>query len=168
MAQHTHYITDIQLDDGIVISRAPQVEEECQRAVKDLLEENHFRLCQDDKGNSLPENAGPYSLHLSVVEARLVMDIASLGHKEKDHTHKLTLSVRPFRQIIKDYFIICESYYSALKQTTRVQTETIDMARRGIHNEGSDLLKSLLEPRIDVDFATARRLFTLICVLHVR
>ena len=102
-------------------------------------------------------------LYLSMVERKLVFDIRQ---ENGDKVHAFILSISPFRGIIRDYFMICESYYSAIKTQTPHQIEAIDMARRGIHNEGSSLLAERLEGKVEVDFDTARRLFTLICALH--
>ena len=115
---------------------------------------------------------GPYSLYLSIQDNRLKWDIRRMELDEHNVANEVKreevlLPMSPFRSIIKDYFIICESYFDMLA-TNPVKIETIDMARRGVHNEGSELLKELLLPQIDVDLDTARRLFTLICVLHFR
>ena len=110
-------------------------------------------------------DGGPYRLRLSVEENRLIFDIRLEGDEEHG---KVMLSLTPFRRIIKDYFLICESYYDAIKSAAPAQIEAIDMGRRGLHNEGSTLLKERLSGKIDMDFDTARRLFTLICVLHIK
>ena len=108
-------------------------------------------------------HGGPYALHLSITENRLVFDI-----RQQDGAPLMAhlLSLTPFRRIVKDYFMICDSYYKAIRTATPTQIEAIDMGRRGLHNEGSELLQERLKEKIDVDFDTARRLFTLICVLH--
>jgi uncharacterized protein (UPF0262 family) len=126
-------------------------------AIFDLLEHNSFT----------PDGApgGPYRLKLSVVEQRLVFDIATLADEP---VRVLILSLSPFRRIIRDYFLICESYYEAIRSATPAQIEAIDMGRRGLHNEGSELLEQRLAGKVALDFDTARRLFTLICALHVR
>jgi uncharacterized protein (UPF0262 family) len=109
---------------------------------------------------------GPYNVHLSIEEGRLVFDIRS---STSDKKSKVVLSVAPLRGVIRDYFLICESYYEALKaNNTPHKLEAIDMGRRGMHNEGAEKLVELLEGKITVDFPTARRLFTLICVLHIK
>jgi len=150
-------IANLILDESTVVRRSPDVEHERKVAIFDLLEENHF----------VPTGSpgGPYVLHLAIEENRLVFDI----RLEDDAAHgKVMLSLSPFRRIIKDYFLICESYYDAIKTAAPAQIEAIDMGRRGLHNEGSQLLKDRLEGKIDMDFDTARRLFTLICVLHIK
>lgn len=150
-------LIDVVLDETIGRS-TPDVEHERAVAIYDLIEENSFQPVGDEVG-------GPYKLKLSLVESRLVFSVA----RENDAaviTHILSLT--PFRRVIKDYFMICESYYEAIRTSTPVQIEAIDMGRRGIHNEGSETLRERLAGKIDVDFDTARRLFTLICVLHWR
>ncbi len=150
-------LIDVVLDE--TIGRAtPDIEHERAVAIYDLVEENSFQPVGD-------ANGGPYKLKLSLVDARLVFAVT----REDDAaviTHILSLS--PFRRVIKDYFMICESYYEAIRTSTPSQIEAIDMGRRGIHNEGSETLRERLAGKIDVDFDTARRLFTLICVLHWR
>jgi uncharacterized protein (UPF0262 family) len=150
-------IATIALDEGSIKKRTPEVEHERNVAIADLLDENMFQpLCM---------NGGPYDLQLSVTEGRLVMDI----HSQKDEkATRLALSVQPLRRVIRDYFMICESYYEALKTASPGKIEAIDMGRRGVHNEGSEELQDLLKGRIQLDFPTSRRLFTLICVLHIK
>lgn len=150
-------LCDVVLDDTIGRS-TPDVEHERAVAIYDLIEENTFQPAGDDVG-------GPYKLKLSLVEARLVFSVT-----REDNAPVIThiLSLTPFRRVIKDYFLICESYYEAIRSSTPSQIEAIDMGRRGIHNEGSETLRERLSGKIDVDFDTARRLFTLICVLHWR
>ncbi len=132
-------------------------EHERRVAVFDLLEENYFRPC------NAPE--GPYTLDLSIRERKLIFDIRL---ENGEGVRQFILSLTPFRRIVRDYFLICESYYEAIRSAAPAQIEAIDMGRRGIHNEGSELLESRLKDKIDIDFDTARRLFTLICALHVR
>ena len=150
-------LIDVELDDTIGRS-TPDVEHERAVAIFDLIEENSVRPV-DDTG------PGPYRLKLSLVEARLVFAI-SRENGEDVVTHILSLT--PFRRIVKDYYMICESYYEAIRNSTPSQIEAIDMGRRGLHDEGSQTLKDRLSGKIDVDFGTARRLFTLVCVLHWR
>ncbi|MFC3118463.1 UPF0262 family protein [Jhaorihella thermophila] len=138
----------------------PEIEQERKVAIFDLLEENSFALPQRDD-RVVPE--GPYRVHLSIRDKRLVFDIATEDDAKVAEFH---LSLGPFRQVVKDYFQICESYFNAVKTLPPSQIETIDMARRGIHNEGSRVLKERLEGKAIIDDDTARRLFTLICVLH--
>ncbi|MDE1172657.1 MAG: UPF0262 family protein [Parvibaculaceae bacterium] len=153
----SYRIIDLRLDEKTVVRRSPDVEHERKVAIFDLLEDNSFQ--------PVGSEGGPYILHLAIEENRLVFDI----HTEADEPHgKVMISLTPFRRIIKDYFLICESYYDAIKTAAPAQIEAIDMGRRGLHNEGSGLLKERLAGKIEVDFNTSRRLFTLICVLHIK
>ena len=145
------------LDETSIGRALPDVEHERAVAVYDLIEENAFE--------PVGQPGGPYRLALSLVERRLVFDIRSEAD-EPLVTHILSLT--PFRKIVKDYFLICESYYEAIKTGSPNRIEAIDMGRRGVHDEGSRLLMDRLEGKIIVDFGTARRLFTLVCVLHWR
>ena len=147
----------ISLDERTVVHRTRQIEQEREIAIYDLLEGNSFRLVGSD--------GGPYRLVLGIEENRLVFDI----HLGDETAHgKVMLSLTPFRSVIRDYFLICDSYFKAIRNAPPSQIEALDMARRASHNEGSELLKERLAGKIDVDFDTARRLFTLICVLHIR
>jgi uncharacterized protein (UPF0262 family) len=150
-------IADIQLDERTVVRRNPDIEHERAVAIYDLLEENHFAPQVEDPG--------PYILHLGVEENRLIFDIRD--HSGNELT-KVPLALQPFRRLVKDYFTVCESYFSAIKTASPSQIEAIDMGRRALHNEGSELLRTGLADRIEVDFDTSRRLFTLLCVLHIR
>ena len=150
-------LVDVELDESIGRS-TPDVEHERAVAIFDLIEENSFCPVSD-------QGAGPYRLRLSLMEARLVFAI-SRENGEEVVTHILSLT--PFRRIVKDYFLICESYYDAIRSSTPSHIEAIDMGRRGLHNEGSQTLMDRLSGKIDIDFNTARRLFTLVCVLHWR
>ena len=150
-------LVDVELDESIGRS-TPDVEHERAVAIFDLIEENSFRPV-GDKGE------GPYRLRLSLAEQRLVFAIARESG-EPVVTHILSLT--PFRRVVKDYFLICESYYEAIRTATSAQIEAIDMGRRGLHNDGSQTLMDRLDGKIEVDFDTARRLFTLVCVLHWR
>ncbi len=156
-AQPRERLTDVTLDDSTVVRRSPEVEHERAVAIYDLLEDNAFR----------PSGGydGPYHLHLSIAENRLMMDIRS---EAGDALDTVTLPLVPFRRVVKDYFTVCETYYEAIKTASPAKIESIDMGRRGLHNEGSELLQERLEGKIEIDFDTARRLFTLICVLHIR
>lgn len=153
-------IDQITLDDVGLPAPTPEIEQERKVAIFDLLEDNSFALVERD-GKPVP--AGPYTLGLSIQDRRLVFDVADPGAGQSGEFH---LSLGPFRQVVKDYFQICESYFDAVKSLPPSQIETIDMARRGIHNEGARVLQERLEGKADVDTDTARRLFTLICVLH--
>jgi uncharacterized protein (UPF0262 family) len=155
--KHDHRIVKVTLDERTVVRRSPEVEHERAVAIFDLIEESHFAPVGDF--------SGPYSLHLSIVENRLVIDVRT----QKDQPlSKVILALSPFRRIVKDYFTVCESYYQAIRTSSPSQIEAIDMGRRGLHNEGSDLLRERLAGKIELDVTTARRLFTLICVLHIR
>lgn len=149
-------LTDIDLDESIGRS-TPDVEHERAVAIFDLVEENSFE--------PIGHEGGPYRLKLSLVDKRLVIRITT---EDGDDVATHILSLTPFRRIVKDYFMICESYYEAIRKASPTQIEAIDMGRRGVHNEGSQTLMDRLDGKVKVDFATARRLFTLICVLHWR
>ena len=152
----SHRLCDIVLDETIGRS-TPDVEHERAVAIFDLIEENFFEPAGHIGAN--------YQLRLSMVDTKLVFAITT----ETDAgvaTHILSLT--PFRRIVKDYFLICESYYEAIRSSTPSQIEAIDMGRRGIHNEGSQTLMDRLSGKIKLDFDTARRLFTLVCVLYWR
>ena len=154
-------IIDIELDQRTILWRNADVEQERRIAIFDLLEENHFAP-QREHGDGY---AGPYKVRLGVEEGRLVIDI---GRADGTPLETIILGLARFRRAIKDYFAICDSYYQAIRAATPQQIETIDMARRGIHNEAAEILKERLDGKIDVDFDTARRLFTLLCVLHIK
>ena len=153
-------IAHIELDDGNLPPPTPEIEQERRVAMFDLMEENSFRLPQRD-GHVVP--AGPYNLGLSIRDKRLVFDVTTQANEKAAEFH---LSLSPFRQVVKDYFQICKSYFDAVKTLPPSQIETIDMARRGIHNEGARILEERLEGKAELDSDTARRLFTLVCVLH--
>ena len=153
-------ISHIALDDANLPPPTPEIEQERKVAMFDLLEQNTFVLPTRD-GREMP--AGPYHVGLSIREKRLVFDVTTEAAEKAAEFH---LSLGPFRQVVKDYFHICESYFDAVKNMPPSQIETIDMARRGIHNEGSRVLQERLEGKAEIDTDTARRLFTLICVLH--
>ena len=155
---NTDCIHKIDLDDASIIRRTPEVEHERAVAIADILEGNHFKPIEIS-------GKGPYALFISVAENRLGLQLSSSGLAEP---YKISLMLSPFRGVIKDYFLVCESYFEAIKHATPQKIETIDMARRSIHNEGSDLLTSLLKGRVELDSETARRLFTLVCVLHIK
>ncbi|MDP3747146.1 MAG: UPF0262 family protein [Phenylobacterium sp.] len=148
-------LQSVEIDEESLAAVSRDQEQERQIAIFDLLEENHF----------LPEGAeaGPFDLRMGLIENRLVLDVTGLGY-EKRHI----LSLSPFRSLIKDYFMICESYYQAIRNSTPQQIEALDMGRRGLHNEASELLRTRLLGKIETDLDTARRLFTLICALHWR
>ena len=154
------HICHIEIDTAGMPAPTPEIEQERKVAIFDLLEENSFALpARDDR--TAPE--GPYRLTLAIREKRLVFDVDTEDGAQAAEFH---LSLSPFRQVVKDYWQICESYYDAVKKLPPSQIEAIDMARRGIHNEGARILQERLEGKAEVDTDTARRLFTLICVLH--
>ena len=155
-----HRISAIVLDEKSVVRRTAEIEQEREVAISDLLEGNHFK----PKGAS----AGPYRLALSVKENRLVFDIARDGRDNNQRVGRILLSLAPFRRIVKDYFMICDSYYKAMRTAPPTQIESLDMGRRALHNEGTELLMKRLSGKIETNFDTARRLFTLICVLHLK
>jgi uncharacterized protein (UPF0262 family) len=145
----------VTLDETSIGRSGPDIEHERAVAIYDLIEQNSF--CPAD------HDGGPYALHLSMAENRLVFDIR-LADGTPVTAH--LLSMTPFRKIVKDYFMICDSYYAAIRTATPDRIEAIDMGRRGLHDEGSNILMDRLKDKVTVDFDTARRLFTLICVLH--
>ncbi|HBZ42686.1 MAG TPA: hypothetical protein DEO85_01200 [Maritimibacter sp.] len=153
-------ITKIDIDETGLAAPTPEIEQERKVAIFDLLEDNSFAPIGRD-GRAVPE--GPYALNLGIRDKRLVFDIDTEAGEKAGEFH---LSLGPFRQVVKDYFQICESYFDAVKKLPPAQIEAIDMARRGIHNEGARVLKERLEGKAELDIDTARRLFTLICVLH--
>lgn len=153
-----HRIARIFLDETSIIRRSPEVEQERAVAIYDLLESNQFVPCDGIDG--------PFHLHLRIEDHnRLILDIRSAVDEA---LCQVTVPLIPLRRLIRDYFQICESYYDAIKRLTPSQIETIDMARRGLHDEGSQILLDRLKASVEVDFDTARRLFTLVCVLHIR
>ena len=153
-----HSIVQIFLDEVSIIRRSPEAEQERAVAIFDFLECNYFAPTGDLEG--------PFHLHLRIEDhSRLVLDIRS---EQDESLREIGLPLLPLRRLIRDYFQICESYYDAIKKLTTSQIETIDMARRGLHNEGSEILAERLKDFVEVDYETARRLFTLVCVLHIR
>jgi uncharacterized protein (UPF0262 family) len=152
-----HRIIDVTLDEQSFVRRNPDVDHERRVAIFDLLQENRFALSETVEG--------PFRLHVSIRETRLVLDVRSEDQRDID---TIVLALTPFRRVIREYFLICESYYDAIKSATPSRIEAIDMGRRGLHDEGAQLLRRHLAPKVDVDEATSRRLFTLICVLHFR
>jgi len=153
-------ISHIEIDDSDLPLPTPEIEQERKVAVFDLLEDNSFALPVRDGGEA---PAAPYTLHLAIRDRRLVFDVDTEGGEDATEFH---LSLSPFRQVVKDYWQICESYYEAVKTLPPSKIEAIDMARRGIHDEGARVLQERLQGKAEVDHDTARRLFTLVCVLH--
>jgi uncharacterized protein (UPF0262 family) len=145
----------VELDEGSLTALSPEQDDERKVAIVDLIASNSFR----------PDGAGPgpFRLRLSTQEARLALDVAG-----PDYERRFLLSLSPLRGVIKDYFLLCESYYAAVRNATAAQIEALDMGRRGLHNEAAALLRERLEGKIEVDEDTSRRLFTLICALHWR
>ncbi len=157
----SHYrIAGVALDERTVIARSKAIEQERDVAIVDILEENFFR----PKGS----HGGPYHLHLGVAENRLLLEIKQPDGQADEPHGKLSLSLTPFHKVIKDYFLVCETYYKAIRTAAPSQVEALDMGRRTLHDEGAALLRKRLESKVEVDFDTARRLFTLLCVLHMK
>ena len=154
-------IIDIALDETTILWRNADIEQERRIAIFDLIEDNLFRPVRSFASG----HEGPYRLRLSVNDGRLVLHIAD---EAGGPLETLVLGLGRFRRPIREYFAICESYYQAIRKATATEIETIDMARRGVHNEAAEMLLERLDGKVDTDFATARRLFTLICVLHIR
>lgn len=152
-----HRIAKISLDEQSVIRRSPQVEHERKVAIYDLLEDNTFILTDGQEG--------PYSLHLGIEDNRLIFDVRD---EAEEKVKRIILPGSSFRRVVKDYFLIVESYFNAIKTKAPSQIEAIDMARRGIHNDGAELLMERMASDVEMDKDTSRRLFTLICVLHIR
>ena len=157
VGQRSDRIAAITLDEKSVLRRAPEIEHERAVAIFDLIEDNSFALA----GGA----AGPYALHLSIADNRLVLDLRA---NDDTALEKIVLPLSPFRKLIKDYFQICESYFAAIRNSAPSRIEAIDMGRRALHDEGSGLLRERLAAKVAMDLPTARRLFTLVCVLHVR
>jgi uncharacterized protein (UPF0262 family) len=149
-------IIDIELDEGTIIRRSADIEQEKRVAVFDLLEGNLFRPAG---------HQGPFRIRLRVEDDRLAIDLKDEAGRPLD---TVRLGLARFRRPIRDYFAICESYFKAVRSDSPRGIEPIDMARRGLHNEAAEMLQGCLDGRIEMDFDTARRLFTLICVLHIR
>jgi uncharacterized protein (UPF0262 family) len=149
-------IRAITLDEHSVVRRSPEIESERAAAIADLLQENSFVPASGQ--------TGPFALHLAVEENRLLIDIAGADQSRET----IQIGLGPFRRIVKDYFVICESYYDSVRRHNLSQVEAIDAGRRALHNEGAALLIEELAGKAAIDHDTGRRLFTLICVLHLR
>ena len=154
------HIVKIEIDDANLPPPTPEIEQERRVAMFDLMEQNAFALPVRD-GHTPPP--GPYVLSLAIRDKRLVFDVSTETGEQAAEFH---LSLSPFRQVVKDYFQICESYFDAVKSLPPSQIETLDMARRGIHDEGARILQDRLAGKVEIDDDTARRLFTLICILQ--
>ena len=150
-------LVSVTLDEVSIGRSNPDVEHERTIAIYDLLEQNHFA--------PVGHTGGPYALHLSINDNRLVFDIR-LEDGTPVVAHLFSLS--PLRRIVKDYYMICDSYYQAIRTATPDKIEAIDMGRRGLHNEGAQMLKERLAEHVELDQGTSRRFFTLLCVLHMR
>lgn len=157
MAETAQRIAEITLDEHTVVNRSAEIESERAAAIADLLGQNRFAPASGV--------SGPFRLHLAIEENRLVMEISPLADGAVE---TIVLPLAPFRRIVKDYFLVCESYYQAVRSSNLSRVEAIDVGRRSLHDEGSKLLTERLAGKLEVDHDTARRLFTLICVLHLR
>jgi uncharacterized protein (UPF0262 family) len=153
----TQRIVKIDLDERSVVRRNADIEHERAVAIFDLLEENRFVPTAGHEG--------PFHLQIGLEEGRLVVEIRDTESRQLD---RFAVTLQPFRGIMRDYFLICESYYSAIRTASPSKIEAIDVGRRSLHNEGSELLRDQFASKVDIDLDTARRLFTLICVLHIR
>ena len=151
------YLIEIKLEEGDPSKATPEIIQEREVAIFDLLEKNAFVIPKETNF------VGPYRLNLRIFERRLVFEVFS---SDRERIVEFQLSLVPFQQVVKDYFKICKSYLEAVKRLSPSKIETIDMARRGIHGEGARVLQERLEGKVELDDDTARRLFTLICVLH--
>lgn len=157
MTKTTDKLVNVKLDDNLSRTFSADVDHERKVAIYDLLESNEFKVEGRD--------SGPYDLNLAIDGTKLVLNISDASGET---CAVIGLALSPLRRIVKDYYAICESYYQAIRTATPSQIETIDMARRGLHNEGSQILQDRLDGKVSVDLDTARRLFTLVCVLHWR
>ena len=156
MSEADNRLVDVKLDEKSVVRRNQTVEHERAIAMFDLMEENSFALIG---------HPGPYHLRLGIEDNRLILDVRSPADAPLE---RVQLPLAGFRSVVRDYFQICDSYYTAIKTQSLAQIEAIDMGRRGLHNEGSEMLRDRLQEKITLDHNTARRLFTLICVLHFK
>ncbi len=154
-------IIHIELDEATILWRNADIEQERRIAIFDLIEENQFKPLRAWEAG----HQGPYRLRLAVDDGRLSLEVAD---EAGGPLETLILGLGRFRRPIREYFAICDSYYQAIRKASAAEIETIDMARRGVHNEAAEMLLERLEGKVETDFATARRLFTLICVLHIR
>ena len=157
MSDDRRRLVNVTLEEDTRIRLSPEVRHERAVAVYDLLADNRFTLRDDDRG--------PYALNLSIQENRLVLDVCDA---DENSLERVLLPLTPLRTTIRDYFKICDAYYEAIRTATPSKIEAIDMGRRAVHNEGADILRERLADRLEMDTNTVRRLFTLICVLHVR
>lgn len=159
--QGTQRICQIELDEKSIVKRNADIEHERRVAIFDLLETNHFAP-KIEETNDYP---GPYNVTLRIEDNRLAIDLKT---EEKKDLSTLILPLSPLRKIIKEYFLVCDNYFDAIKSSNPQKIEAIDVGRRALHNEGSEIMQTRLASKVDIDFETARRLFTLICVLQIR
>ena len=157
MVEAMQRLAEITLDEHTVVNRSVEIESERAAAIADLLGQNHFAPASGQ--------TGPFRLHLAIEENRLIMEVSPIADGAAE---TIVLPLAPFRRIVKDYFLVCESYYQAARSSNLGRVEAIDVGRRSLHNEGSELLIERLSGKLAIDHDTARRLFTLICVLHLR
>ena len=158
MAGEASRVVKITLDEASIARRGPDIDHERAVAMFDLVEQNHFQLIEI-------EASGPYHLHLGVVDSKLLIEVRATDDSD---LARIELPLAPFRRLVKDYFTICDSYFAAVRSAPQSRIEAIDMGRRALHNEGSELLQERLADKLEIDFDTARRLFTLLCSLHLR
>ena len=156
-----HRIEQIELDEATIVRRNPDIERERAVAIADLIEENHFHPFKADELGC----PGPYHVRLAVLDGRLSVDIAHAGGQP---VQRLLIGLARLRRPIREYFAICDSYFKAVRKASAHEIETTDMARRGVHDDAARQLQERLADKVEMDFATARRLFTLICVLHIK
>jgi len=154
-------ISHIELDEATIMWRNADIEQERRVAIFDLIEDNSFKPLRAFEAG----HEGPYRLKLSVQDGRLSLEVSD---DDDNLLETMILALGRFRRPIREYFAICESYYQAIRKASPQEIETIDMARRGVHDEAADMLLERLEGKVETEFLTARRLFTLICVLHIR
>lgn len=158
LSANDHYIVELNIDRESLPATSPEMQHERRVAIFDLLEENYFRPLDSERG--------PYVVDIQLRDAsKLILKVQRSNGGERND---ITMSLTPFRRIVKDYFMICESYHNAIRTATSAQIEAIDMGRRGLHNEGSRLLIDSLRNQAEIEFNTSRRIFTLICSLHRR
>ncbi len=156
-----HRLQSVELDAATLPSATAEIEHERRVAIFDLIEKNSFQPADAPQDG---EGAGPYDLKLSLQDNRLVFDVAAPGGFARTYA----LSLTPLKRVLKDYLLICDSYYEALRGSSATQIEAVDMGRRGLHNEGAESLKARLEGKVEIDHETSRRLFTLVCALYRR
>ncbi len=157
MSDERKRLIRVTLDENSLVRRSPEVEHERAVAIYDLLADNSFALVGHD--------GGPYAMHIGIQENRLHFDVRD---EDDGPLERVVLPLSTFRNVIRDYFTVCEAYYEAIRTATPSRIEAIDMGRRSLHDEGAEMLRDRLARRLTFDQDTERRLFTLICVLHVR